>query len=268
MPSRVVRGEINSSASLGRVSMLADLTFRALIVATDDYGRMDARRDMLKAALFPTRPEATPAKIEKWLAELVDEGCVQLYEVDGRRYLSLPSWETHRGKQRRAPKSQFPDPPEILGNPRKSEEILGGLGVGLGGRCKEVVEGVSHGSRATERTPSWALGCSKIMIELLREVSGARIPPGATDRWAHEIAAIPREVPSLSANGEDPAKHIEAGIRWALSPENLGCEYEVVIRSGRSLREKWPKLVAAARRRQRKPTDKWEGMKAWMNSVR
>jgi hypothetical protein len=55
VPSRVIRGEINSSDSLSRVSLGADLTFRALIVAVDDYGRIDARPAMLKAALFPVR---------------------------------------------------------------------------------------------------------------------------------------------------------------------------------------------------------------------
>jgi len=43
MPSRVVRGDINASDSLSRVSLEADLTFRALLVAVDDYGRLDAR---------------------------------------------------------------------------------------------------------------------------------------------------------------------------------------------------------------------------------
>jgi hypothetical protein len=123
LPSRVVRAEINSSASLSRVSMQADLTFRALIVAVDDYGRMDARPEMLKAELFPTRSEATPAKIAQWLVELAEDGCVLLYEVDGRRYLELTGWEKHRSNSKRAAKSRFPsphtspDPREIHGSP-------------------------------------------------------------------------------------------------------------------------------------------------------
>jgi hypothetical protein len=257
----VIRGEINSSASLSRVSMQADLTFRALIVATDDYGRMDARPDMLKAALYPTRPEATPAKIEKWLAELVEEGCVRLYEVDGRRYLALPGWEKHRGKQRRSAESRFPASPEILGNPGDP----GPLGLGVGDDCKVEGVGVSRAPRSPPSCPEWALTLSDLLIEKVREVPGGRIPRGARPSWAREIAKLPGEVPSLAANGADPAMHIEAGIRWALGPENVGRDFEVVVRSGKALREKWPKLVAAARR-QRAKTVPREGMEAWVKS--
>ena len=120
MPSRVIRAEINSSDSLSRVSMEADLTFRALLVAVDDYGRFDGRLAVLKATLFPTR-EISPKKLEGWLAELDAEGCIQRYEVDGRPYVALTGWERHRGKGRRADESRFPSPPErSQSNPRIS----------------------------------------------------------------------------------------------------------------------------------------------------
>jgi len=111
MPSRVIRGEINSSVSLNRVSIGAELTFDRLITAVDDFGRFDARREMLKAALFPVRADAPPELVMEWIRELVNEGCVRIYEVDGRSFLYLPAWERHRGNQRRANKSRFPAPP-------------------------------------------------------------------------------------------------------------------------------------------------------------
>lgn len=112
MPSRVIRGEINSSASLSRVSIGAELTFDRLITAVDDYGRFDARPVILKAGLFPVRDAATPKKIAGWVAELAREGCVRLYEVGGRPYLAMTAWEKHRGKGRRGTESKFPEPPE------------------------------------------------------------------------------------------------------------------------------------------------------------
>jgi hypothetical protein len=119
MPARVIRGEINASRSLERVSMLADLTFRALLVAVDDYGRTDGRLHVLKAALFPTRREVTDAKLDAWLAELAREGCVVRYEIDGAPYLALTNWERHRGKGRRGGNSRYPEPP------RASADFLG-----------------------------------------------------------------------------------------------------------------------------------------------
>jgi hypothetical protein len=119
--------------------------------------------------------------------------------------------------------------------------------------------------RSPPSCPEWALTLSDLLIEKVREVPGGRIPRGARPSWAREIAKLPGEVPSLAANGDDPAMHIEAGIRWALGPENVGRDFEVVVRSGKALREKWPKLVAAARR-QRAKTAPREGMEAWVKS--
>ena len=139
MPSRVIRGAINSSASLSRVSIGAELTFDRLITAVDDYGRYDARPVILKAGLFPVRAGATPKKIAGWVAELAHEGCIRLYEVDGRPYLAMTAWEKHRGKGRRGTESKFPEPPETH-SPASSDPLEirgdppGGRGSGVGGR--------------------------------------------------------------------------------------------------------------------------------------
>lgn len=122
MPSRVIRGEINASRSLARVGLFADLTFRALLVSVDDFGRAEADPLMLKAELFPRRIDVTPAAVRGWVDELAREGCVQLYAVEGVEYLQLTGWEKHRSNGRRAARSKFPDPPPI---PRKSEEPPG-----------------------------------------------------------------------------------------------------------------------------------------------
>jgi len=113
VPARVVRGEINASESLSRVSPEADLTFRALIVAVDDFGRFDARPAILKATLFPLRSAFTPEKIMRWVRELAEEGCIDLYEVDARPFLALTGWEKHRGEARRTAKSRYPAPPGL-----------------------------------------------------------------------------------------------------------------------------------------------------------
>lgn len=86
------------------------------------------------------------------------------------------------------------------------------------------------------------LALADTLIECLDGVPGARIPARARERWGREIERLRREVKGLGV------REVEAGIRWALGPNNLGREYEVVIRSGASLREKWPRLVSAARR--------------------
>jgi len=120
MPARVIRGEINSSRSLSRVSLEADLTFRALLVAVDDYGRIDADPIMLRVALFPRRPTITEDQIETWVAELAAQHCVVVYEVDGGRYLALTKWEKYRGKTNRAKESKCPPVPRKAADLRES----------------------------------------------------------------------------------------------------------------------------------------------------
>ena len=155
MPSRVIRGEINSSGSLGRVSMRAELTFDRLLTAVDDYGRYDARPAMLKAGLFPVRSEATPKKIAGWVAELAHEGCIRLYQVGGRPYLAMTAWEKHRGKARRGTESKFPAPPETH-SPASADplEIHGDppVGRGAGGEGREAGGGFDAASPPSKKS--------------------------------------------------------------------------------------------------------------------
>ena len=72
MPTRVVRGELNESRSLSGVSLLAELAFVKLILACDDFGRLDARSSVLKARLFPARDSVTPGKL---VAAIMELGC-------------------------------------------------------------------------------------------------------------------------------------------------------------------------------------------------
>lgn len=125
MPARVIRGEINASDSLSRVSMAADLTFRALIVAADDWGRIDGRLPVLRGMLFPLRAEVTERKLDAWLDELAagDDAPIERYVVDGRPFIALRGWEKHRGQAKRARSSKHPEPP-----PRRSADLPGILG--------------------------------------------------------------------------------------------------------------------------------------------
>lgn len=162
MPSRVIRHEINHSESLRRVSIGADLCFRALLVAVDDYGRIDARRAMLKAALFPVREEVTEVDIEGWIHELSvgQSAPVQVYHVGDLPFIQLTAWEKYISKQKRAKNSRYPDPPEVDDSappdiPGYPRNIPLGVGVGVGDEVEGVggVEG-EVGLPAADAAPS------------------------------------------------------------------------------------------------------------------
>lgn len=114
--------------------------------------------------------------------------------------------------------------------------------------------------RAAQPLPLWSYTAADRLIERVRGAPGGRIPPRARSTWAAEIARMPREIPELGAM-ERPEDRVLAAIEWLFGPENSG-EYALVVRSGRALREKWPRIVAAAKRARAK-TQPREDLEAW-----
>ena len=110
MPNRIIKESICTSDSLSKLTDFQENVFYRLIVNVDDYGRMDARPAILKARLYPLRERLTNKDIEGALRALAAVGCVEVYEVDGKPYLRLPSWEVHQTV--RAKKSKYPAPDE------------------------------------------------------------------------------------------------------------------------------------------------------------
>lgn len=108
MPNRIIKESICTSDSIESLSDFHEAFFYRLIVNCDDYGRMDARPAILKARLYPLRDRVSLKDIQKALKSLSEVGCIELYEVNGKPYLFLPSWEKHQ--QIRAKRSKFPEP--------------------------------------------------------------------------------------------------------------------------------------------------------------
>lgn len=169
MPSRIVRDGINTSMSLSTVSIGAELLFRKLHTEADDWGLFDARAQVLKGRCFPLRGGVDCNQIEVWLAELVEDGCVLVYEDEGRPYLWLTGWEKHRGKGRRAESSRYPlpaghplrsedseDSEEVRGSPGDPPEGIGYGDEGMGTRVEPhdapPARGTGRGRRPAART--------------------------------------------------------------------------------------------------------------------
>lgn len=110
MPNRIIKSSICSSDTIDSLNWFQEVMFYRLIVNCDDYGRMDARPKLLKSMLFPIKERITIKEVEDALQKLADAGCVVLYEVNGKPYLYLPSWEVHQNI--RAKKSKYPAPDE------------------------------------------------------------------------------------------------------------------------------------------------------------
>ena len=98
------------------------MLFYRLIVNCDDHGRMDARAPILRARLFPLKT-ITDTQIAKALQSLRSAAMIDIYEVDGRSYLQMRTWEKHQ--QVRTKRAKYPPPPENAGSEEKqSDEII------------------------------------------------------------------------------------------------------------------------------------------------
>ena len=268
MPARIVRAEINQSVSLSQVSLEADLTFRALLVAVDDFGRMDARPAILKAALFPTREDVTADTVMRWVHELasIERPPVILYEVEGRRYLQLTGWEKHRGKGRRAEESRHPSPDEA-DVPRislKSEDLhfnppvgRGTLDVGRGTRDeKRETRGsaeplsLCRGGQSTDlKTPPAFDSNLRSTWEQLVAV-WQELQPNSRPRFVDHADHLARAVERFST------EELLEGFRWCVkSPNAKACNFRKLAYGVQTFLkpENLPKYVEASQ-----TSDAWE----------
>ncbi|HYH73336.1 MAG TPA: hypothetical protein VD764_08950 [Nocardioides sp.] len=135
---RTLKPEITADEKLGRTSRDARLLFVFLITSADDGGRFRAAPAILRGLIFPYDDDLTNANVAAWLAELVGEGLVRVYEVHGETFGELVGWEKHQ-RVDNAGRMLFPAPgstngsttsgdgePVDLGGPPKNSEDFGG----------------------------------------------------------------------------------------------------------------------------------------------
>ena len=107
MPNRVLKDSICTSENVDQLSAFQETFFYRLIVNCDDYGRMDARPKILSSRLFPLK-DIRSNQIEDALRALTSAELVILYEVDGKPFLQMKTWDRHQ--QVRAKRSKYPAP--------------------------------------------------------------------------------------------------------------------------------------------------------------
>ena len=114
MPNRIIKESIRTSDT---VAEMTDFQFRlwvGLIVSADDYGRGDARPEILKGQIFPLRKKVKEKDIESALNGLAALGCVELYSVNGKPYYSFPTWGAHQRIRNSVQKFPSPDEKDAL----------------------------------------------------------------------------------------------------------------------------------------------------------
>ena len=109
MPNRILKESITTSCEIDSLTAEEERLFYRLVVVCDDFGRMDARPQIIRAKCFPLKIDAVKDKdIDKWLGSLVKHNLVTIYEVNNKKYLQMVTWEKHQ--QKRAKHSKYPAP--------------------------------------------------------------------------------------------------------------------------------------------------------------
>ena len=108
MPTRYLKESICSSDNLDALTPFQETFFYRLIVNCDDFGRMDARPKILASKLFPLKTTLRNEQILDALHALSSAELVILYEVGGKPFLQMATWDKHQ--TRRAKYSKYPAP--------------------------------------------------------------------------------------------------------------------------------------------------------------
>lgn len=112
MPNRIIKESICTSDSIDSLNWFEEVLFYRLIVNCDDFGRFDGRIAVIKNRLFPLKENLTLKNVEAAINKLARTGLIsQYYDVDGKPFLLLPTWNEHQNV--RAKRSRYPEPANI-----------------------------------------------------------------------------------------------------------------------------------------------------------
>lgn len=187
---RTIKPEFPQSESMGRVSRESRLCFILLFTLADDAGRLRGNSRMLASLLYPYDDDAKKF-IDKWLAELHDEGCIVRYEIESDQYIQINKWLKHQ-KIDRPSESKIPSFDEasrvlanVIDDPRKNTLDLGRYqGVDQGSEAEDAFELFYQAYPRKEAKPDAAKAFKKVkanghLVNILADIERRK----SSDDW-------------------------------------------------------------------------------------
>jgi hypothetical protein len=105
MPNRIIREGMLDSEKINSVSDATQMFFVRLMLVVDDFGRMDARCELLRAKCYPVSDKRV-TDVRQMSAELVKAGLITLYRHENKEYLYINNF----GQRTRIMRSKYPEP--------------------------------------------------------------------------------------------------------------------------------------------------------------
>ncbi|MGP5484397.1 hypothetical protein ACTXMZ_15585 [Brachybacterium alimentarium] len=259
---RTIKPEFWDSPSVAAASPWARLLFIAMWNWADDYGRGTANLKELEGFAFPnddafTDGSGNTVQFRALIAEVAECFGVVLYEVEGRRYYAIPTWEEHQRNERRAKQSKHPDPPEnpqVTGDSRnmhgisatgerKAEDPPNGSGPGTGeqGNRGTGEQGTSADADTAPPEPQPVREdverVCNVLADLVQENASNGQRPTITKGWRDAARLL------IDKDGRT-VEQIEWLSRWVQADDF----WVANVRSMPKLREKFEQLVQTAKR--------------------
>ena len=139
---RMVKPEFFSSDSLAECSHSARLAFIGLWVMADDNGNAKLSVRKLNRQIFP-QDDVPDSAFAGMLAELEEQGCIRVYQVNGEKYINVPNFDIYQTVNHPS-KSANPKPPANLG--KRTRHFAESLGKARSGDMNHVALRESYGS--------------------------------------------------------------------------------------------------------------------------
>lgn len=243
---RTIKPEFWDSPGTARASLRARLFFIAMWNYADDWGVGDGHPARLLAFAFPNdeSSDVEPRNFRHLAAEVAECFDVQWYEVDGRAFYAIPSWEAHQRTEKKA-KRRNPGPDQAIswlyGSASENPPLDRGLasdgkgkretGKGKGEQGKPSSSD-ADASDVEEFAPEVYALCDTL-ADLVR-ANGHKVETVGVTWWR----ACER---LMRIDGYSPDQ-IEWVMRWATADEF----WQANIRSMSKLREKFSELKSRA----------------------
>jgi hypothetical protein len=107
---RQIKPEFYLDDDLAQCSRDARLLFPGLWILADRAGRLENRPVKIKAQIFPYDSDIDAAKVTELLGQLEARHFILVYEVEGRSYIQVRTFEKHQHCHRNEIPSQLPGP--------------------------------------------------------------------------------------------------------------------------------------------------------------
>lgn len=114
---RTIKPEFFTDPDVAKLDPRARLLYIAMWCAADDFGVGETNINSLLGLAFPDSDEVSAPLLRRFCADIAQHLRVTFYEVRGRHYYAIPTWEKHQKLERRSDRRKHPAPDDSDATP-------------------------------------------------------------------------------------------------------------------------------------------------------